>query len=210
MLKERGLTRQTAERFSLGWVNKNYYRDREVWGLQEKLKENGQAKKLLIPAGLLIPGPNRIRIRRDNPGEYGKYYVLPGSNNDPLIINGNLGTDVAGAIIVESELDAILLCQELRNQFVIIATGSTSNGLSAALIDSLKQRPFVWIALDSDSVGGKAAWEKWMGLKNAIRTPIPVSWGKDHTEAHQNGHDLNLWMEAAYEILMEANTEGGA
>jgi DNA primase len=127
--------------------------------------------------------------------------------NAPLIINGNLGTDLAGAIIVESEFDALLLCQELRNQFTIIATGSTSNGPSAALIEILRHRSFVLIALDNDEAGAKAAWRRWMALKNAIRAPIPASWGKDHTEAHLNGHNLNWWMEAAYGIVIKSNTE---
>jgi len=207
LFASRGITLETARRFNLGWLPHDIYDDRANWGLPEKFDENGKAKKLFIPAGLLIPGPDRLRVRQAEKRNGRKYYLVPGSGSEPMIINGHLNTDVAAAIVIESELDGILLAQELRNEFVFIATGSTANGPSVELIDSLTRRSFVWIALDSDTAGAKAAWEKWMGLKNAIRTPIPASWGKDHTEAHQNGYDLNLWMEAAYEIVMGANTE---
>ena len=208
LLNQRGITRQTAERFRLGWIYRNIYASRTAWGLPEEMADSGKAKKLLIPSGLLIPGPDRLRIRRSEPGDYGKYFVLPGSGNAPLIINGHLTTDRAAALIVESELDAILLCQELRNKFVIVATGSTSNGPSEKMIEDLQRRPFVLVSLDSDEAGGKASWSRWLNvLRNACRTPVPGSWGKDHTEAHIAGHDLNLWLSTAYEIVMEMNME---
>lgn len=206
LLRKRGITRQTAERFRLGWLYRNIYPSRAAWGLPEELTDCGKPKKLLLPAGLLIPGPNRLRIRRSEPGEYGKYYVLPGSGNAPMIINGDLGVDVAAAIVVESELDAILLCQELKAHLLIVATGSTSNGPSEELVADLRKRPFVLVALDSDEAGGKAAWKKWMNvLQNAIRAPVPASWGKDPTEAFKSGHDLNQWLSAAYDMVMEVN-----
>ena len=114
LLKERGITRQTAEHFRLGWIQENIYDSRVAWGLPEDLKSDGTPRKMLIPAGLLIPGPDRIRIRRSTPGEYGKYHVVNGSRNAPLTINSELPRDTTPAIIVESELDAILLCQELH------------------------------------------------------------------------------------------------
>lgn len=197
LLDKRGITRQTAERFRLGWLYRNSYPSRAAWGLPEQLGANGKAKKLFLPSGLLIPGPDRLRIRRDEPGDYGKYYVVPGSGNAPMIINGDRPYDVTVGIIVESELDAILLCQELKTNCMIVATGSTSNGPTEELIADLRRRPFVLVALDNDAAGGKASSEKWLSaLRNACRAPVPPSWGKDHTDAHLAGHDLNLWFSA--------------
>jgi hypothetical protein len=204
--ENRGLTADTVERFRLGWVEHNLFVDRQVFGLAPMMNDKGQPKKLFIPAGLVIPGPDRVRIRKAIEDKFGKYYVLPGSEGDsPLIINLDRDATLTPAIIVESELDAMLLAQEIEPTFAFVATGSTSNGPSAELLDNLRIRPFVAIALDGDQAGGKATWSKWMNqLRNAIRTPVPVSWGKDHTEAFLAGHDLGVWLSACYEIVMNA------
>ena len=194
---KRGLTRETVERFKLGWIERNVYADRATWGLPPELRDDGKAKKLFIPAGLLIPGPDRLRIRRMEPGEFGKYFVLPGSGNRPLVIGAEHPAESTGAVIVESELDALLLAQEITGPVLIIATGSTSNGPDAAMVADLNRRPFVLVALDSDKAGGKAAWEKWMStIPNASRAPILAAWGKDHTDAFLAGHDLREWFAA--------------
>lgn len=199
----RGLTRATAERFRLGWIERDLYLDRAAWGLPEALKD-GKVKKLFFPAGLVIPGPDRIRIRRAERGEWGKYFVLPGSGNAPLVIGCEHRFDVAPGIIVESELDAILLAQELDHRpLLIVATGSTSNGPGPGLLADLECRPFVLIGLDNDEAGGKAAWQKWAAIRNAARTPIPATWGKDPSEAHLAGHDLKAWLAAAYQLILE-------
>lgn len=205
--KERGLTQQTAEQFSLGWIAQNNYITRADWGLPEVLKrDTNTPKKLFIPAGLLIPGPERLRIRRSNPGKHGKYYVVPGSCNAPLVINSHRQRDATPAIIVESELDGLLLWQELNDDFFVVASGSTSNGPSKEMMEDLLKRPFVLIALDGDKAGGKASWTKWLNImSNGYRTPIPSSWGNDHTEAYLSGHNLNQWLSAAYRMVMDTN-----
>lgn len=201
----RGLTRETAEGFRLGWLARDLYRDRAKWGLPPELRDDGKPKKLFLPAGLVIPGPNRLRIRRRDPGKYGRYYMLPGSSNAPLTIGENHPAETTGAIIVESELDAILLAQEIPDQALIIATGSTSNGPDQAMEADLARRPFVLISLDADAAGGKAAWRKWMGtIPNATRAPILAAWGKDHTDAFIAGHDLRQWFAMALTLIGHA------
>jgi len=191
---KRGLTRETAERFRLGWLPRDLYADRSAWALPAELREDGKPKKLFLPAGLLIPGPDRLRIRRANPGTFGKYFVVPGSSNRPLVIGADHPAESTGAIIVESELDALLLAQEITGPLLIIATGSTSNGPDETMVEDLTKRPFALIALDSDKAGGKAAWQRWMStIPNATRTPVPATWGKDHTDAFLAGHDLCEW-----------------
>lgn len=198
---KRGLTRETAERFRLGWIERDLYADRATWGLPAELRADGKPKRLFLPAGLLIPGPDRLRIRRANPGEFGKYYMVPGSSNRPLIIGADHPAESTGAVIVESELDAILLAQEIPAPVLIIATGSTSNGPDQAMVEDLTRRPFVLVALDSDKAGGKATWGKWMGIiPNATRAPIPAAWGKDHTDAFLGGHNLRQWFAMALRL----------
>lgn len=194
---KRGLTRETAERFKLGWIERNVYADRAAWGLPAELRDDGKAKKLFIPAGLLIPGPDRLRIRRAEPGTFGKYFVVPGSNNAPLTIGTDHPAETTGAVVVESELDALLLHQEITGPVLIIATGSTSNAPAAAMVADLARRPFVLISLDTDPAGGRAAWQRWIStIPNASRAPIPATWGTDPADAFLAGHDLREWFAA--------------
>lgn len=207
LMANRGITAETAERFRLGWVARDLYKARSDFGLPPEMNKQGKPKKLFVPTGLVIPGPSRIRVRRENPGEFGKYYILPGSGNAPLTINFDQAPDFTPCLIVESELDAILLSQEVEKmvmpQFAFLATGSTSNGPSEELLENLRQRPFVLISLDGDEAGSKASWQKWLGvLDNAERSPIPASWGKDHTEAFLGGHDLGKWLDACIKLVM--------
>ena len=188
---KRGLTRETAERFRLGWLPRDLYHDRAAWALPPELREDGRPKKLFFPAGLLIPGPARLRIRRAEPGTFGKYFVVPGSSNRPLVIGADHPPETTGAIVVESELDALLLAQEIPGPVLILATGSTSNGPDAAMVADLTRRPSVLISLDADAAGGKAAGRWFSALPNA--TPAPPWGGKDHTDAHLAGHNLSEW-----------------
>ena len=198
---KRGLTRATAERFRLGWLEQNIYLDRATWGLAPELRDDGTPKKLFIPAGLLIPGPDRLRIRRADPGGNGKYFVIPGSGNAPLTIGTDHQAEMTGAIVVESELDAMLLHQEISDPVMIIACGSTSNGPDAAMVTDLTKRPFVLISLDADKAGAKAAIAKWFStLPNA--TPAPPYGGKDHTDAFLSGYSLGEWFAMALNLAV--------
>lgn len=194
---DRGLTVETVKHFKLGWLETNYYRKRVSWGIEGN-------KKLFIPSGLVLPlikeKTLRIRIRRDQQGDFGKYYVLPGSSSEPFVIR----VDSQPAIIVESELDAILLWQELRNNFTIIAMGSAQIKPDEKLTGLLKAAPFIFICLDSDKTGAKQAHNYWLKtFDNAVRVAIPKKYGKDITEAHLNGLKLNQLVGVGYEFVIE-------
>lgn len=132
--------------------------------------------------------------------------MAPGSGNAPLVIGADHPSESTGAVIVESELDAMLLSQEITTPVLIIACGSTSNGPDAAMVADLNRRPFVLVALDSDKAGGKAAWQRWMGVvSNATRAPVPTTWGKDHTDAFLAGHDLRKWFAMALHLAGHAS-----
>ena len=198
---ERGLTRETVERFRLGWIGKDLFDQRAAWGLPET------GRKMLIPSGLVIPGPGRIRIRRNNPGEYGKYYVLPGSSPAPMKIGDPYEN---AAVIVESELDAILLCQEIRRPVFVVATGTTAirpdSSIAEELVMRLNECPVVLIAMDTDDPGGKAA-RQWLDeMHNAYRAMIPPELGKDITDAYLRGVDLNVWLSAAMDLFCDEIT----
>lgn len=197
---ERGITQETAERFKLGWIDHNCFRAKEEWGLTD-------GKKLFIPSGLVIPWQEkRLRIRRDDPGEYNgkansRYYNVKGSQLDPMTI-GTPGEKTA--VILESELDAMLLAQEIKRDLYIVAMGSTSYRPDEALLNDLLSCPAVLVCLDTDQPGAKAAaW--WLeNVPGACRTLTPTAYGKDITEAFLNGLDLNEWLSVFVEKFAES------
>lgn len=186
---ERGITGETAARFSLGWIQHNIYDDKTAWSIEP------DGKKLFIPSGLTIPWKDkRVRIRRDNPGDYGRYHVLQGSVSEIFTTGNHYETT---AIVVESELDAILLAQEIDRPLHIVALGTAAAKPDAALLEKLSFCPVVLVALDTDNAGAKAArW--WLeNVGNTWRTLTPSSFGKDITEAYINGMDLDEWLSAS-------------
>ena len=202
LIKERGITQETAEKFRLGWLDRNFFRKKSDWGLE------ADGKKMFFPSGLVIPWENkRLRVRRNDPGEYGRYYVVPGSNSAPYLIGTPHETT---AIIVESELDAILLAQEITGEIFIIALGSSSIKPDSHLLEKLSFCPVVLVALDTDKAGAKAS-QWWLeNVSNSCRTITPKKYGKDITEAFINGLDLKAWLSACLELYCENSTAGMA
>ncbi len=194
-LYNRGLKDAAINQANLGWNPTDFYCQREKWGLPGKLKDDGNLSKLWIPAGLVIPFINNnqiqnIKIRRSDPLADYKYYLLPGSSNTAMVL-GN-GT---AAMIVESELDAILLNQEAGDLIVVVALGSVKNKPDTVVTDMLGNADIVLVALDSDEAGAKASWGWWLKqFPNATRWPTPF--GKDPSAAYQSGLSLKAWVTA--------------
>lgn len=110
------------------------------------------------------------------------------------------------AIIVESELDAILLAQEIKRPLFIVALGSAQVKPSEELLERLALCPAVLVALDNDAAGAKAAlwWQE--NVPGCHRTLTPSRYGKDFGEAFKNGLDLNKWIIAAMTIYASTLT----
>jgi DNA primase len=193
---ERGITLETVERFKLGWLERNHFFPKEEFALP------ADGKKLVVPAGLVIPWQDkRIRVRRKNDADaekYGKYYMVPGSDSEPRIIGTPYETP---AVIVESELDAILLAQEIKRPLFIVALGSVAIKPSPELLERLALCPVVLVALDNDEAGGKAS-QWWLeNVPGCHRTLTPSRYGKDFGEAFKNGLDLEQWLGVAMMIF---------
>lgn len=199
LLRERGIRMDTAERFHLGWIPKNMFRKKEVWGVPQ------DDKSLFIPAGLVIPWQNRrVRIRRSDPGEYGRYYNIKDSETDPMLIGTPHETT---AIIVESELDAILLAQEITRPLFIVALGSTSVKPYDELLETLTSCPVVLVALDNDQPGSKAALPWLDAIPGSVKTLTPKT--KDITDAFLAGLDLNVWLSISVELACDPGETPG-
>ena len=192
LLNERGLTEETVKQAGLGWIPQDHYADRKSWDLPESFNEQGRNSKLWLPVGLVIPCINdgqllRFRIRRNNPSDDMKYYIVPGSSMTPMALdNGNV------FILVESELDAILLHQKTGDLVTAIALGSSDTKPDKVLCEKLKRADKILVSLDSDEAGAKSSTFWMANFPQAARWPIIK--GKDPTEAYLNGLNLRKWV----------------
>jgi DNA primase len=203
-LKRRGLEKKIIKQSHLGWNPRNICYDREKWGLQKKIKENGSLSKIWIPAGLAIPCfrddlIQKIQIRRSKSGNFdappeqgGRYVLVAGSSGKVPVILGNHNNYF---VVVESDLDAILLHQEAEDIVSTVSLGSAANKPDKEINDFLKQAETILVALDTDEAGKKSAWNWWMAhFPKAKRWPVPG--GKDPGEAYEKGIDLRKWIRA--------------
>lgn len=196
-LKKRGITKKTAAGMRIGWLSEDRFRQREAWGLPQQMKDNGQAKKLWIPGGLVIPmldgtgAVRRIRIRRFGEQEP-RYYVMPGS----IMACMAHGFPNRAAVIVESELDAIMLAGIAGDLAAVLALGSSTAKPGADATKALAACAVVLVALDSDRAGAEAM--RWWSdnFPNSRRWPVPA--GKDPGEAFASGVDIRAWVTAGF------------
>jgi hypothetical protein len=91
-------------------------------------------------------------------------------------------------VIVEGELDALLLGQELTELAAVVTLGSASARPEGSIYLAMLPSPAWYVATDADDAGDKAA-SKWPPRARRVRPPI----GKDWTEARQAGVNLRRW-----------------
>jgi DNA primase len=149
--------------------------------------------KIVIPCydskGKLI----RIRFRIDDPGPgQARYRISQGSNpNLPLPLGISAGRPV---IIVESELDAILISQEVGGKIGVLGLGTVGIKFTQHMIRYLNdQMPKVLISMDQDRSGRQKATFLAKELSNAINWPVPKKYGKDPGDAWKH-MDINKWI----------------
>lgn len=211
-LAERGITRETAIAFRLGWnpgeKGKDSYRVRDAWGLETVLKDDGKPKKLWLPIGLVIPFYQndqlrrlRIRIPKDRRSDNSlPYYLVPGSSMDTFVA----GPGAKAYVITEAELDAILVHQEAGDLAGAMAMGNSTAKPTAEAHQLLVNSLHISNALDYDAgtdangrytnPGGKAAlWWKET-YPQADRWPVPV--GKDPGDLIKAGISVREWVKA--------------
>ena len=118
--------------------------------------------------------PKYVEAFRDRPALYpGQHVIRPGL---PLVL-------------LEGELDALLLGQELGDLASVVTLGSASARPDAGILGSLLAAPRWHVATDADGAGDRAA-EGWPARARRARPPGPF---KDWTEARQGGMDLRRW-----------------
>jgi DNA primase len=192
---EKGLNDAMIKRACLGYNPTDIYEPRATWGLDPVIKEDGTERKQWIPAGIVIPllagdTVQRLRIRRDNPGDGVRYVIASGSSTAPMV----WGEDKGAAVIVESELDGLLLSQETGDLCAVMALGSATSKTNKESHDLLRAMPIILISLDTDEAGAKASWHYWPDTHGTKAQRWPCLKGKDPSEARLNGLDLRTWI----------------
>lgn len=117
--------------------------------------------------------------------------MASGSIMAPMVFWGNQ----TAVVIVESELDAILIAQEAGDLVAVVAMGSAQAKPGEGLHKRLSAAQRVFVALDADDAGGKAAWTFWKSYPGFKRWPCVK--GKDPNEQRLDGIPVRDWIEAA-------------
>lgn len=186
-LAARGLTESTLRRWRIGLCPGS-----------EVHPDNGSRRgcafgEVWVDRGITIPwfaGEEvwKIQVRRAvRPGERWKYSCVKGGGE---CLFGALGNQDA-AFVVEGELDAMLLHQEVGECAGVVTLGSAAAPVNPEALWRLLPVGSLLVAYDADAEGQKGA-ERWAGLSSRVRRIRPPA-GKDLTEAWLAGKDLRKW-----------------
>ena len=206
-LKEiRGLNEATIRTYKLGLQPINRWEEREDWGLERVVKDNGKLKKLWLPEGLVIPyfinDPiSQISFRRKKSAGAPRYIHLDGSHSHPMVLYPE--RDIL--VVVESALDGFLLGQEAGDLVGVVILGSAQGQPGKELAALLRGSRLILLALDADAAGARNhRW--WLEqFPNSRRWP-PIR-AKDPGEMLQQGIDLRLWIEVGIARFLDEVTE---
>lgn len=213
LVQKRGFNIESTARFKLGFNPKDFYRDREEWGLDSEIKDDGKPKKLWLPSGLVIPtfSPSnqllKIKIRRTAyereielynkeiaDGKKLKYkpqkYAVVSGSKEAFSIYGDCTLKVV--LILESELDALLLQQEAGDLVYCIALGGSTKPLDFHTDQLIRKTQLLIFCPDFDKAGAMA-WVKWKKIFPSIQRILTPD-GKGAGDAFLAGVNLRDWL----------------
>ena len=156
--------------------------------------KDGNYHGLYVPKGIVIPwivGDNIWKLNIRRPTGDPRYVAVKGSRNSLFRADWIYGHD--DCFVVEGELDALLLWQEIRDWADVLTLGGASGSVSSRWFPILMRPKRFWIATDNDEAGEKAA-KGWLNLTGEKgRRILPPGGAKDITEAWQKGENLWTW-----------------
>lgn len=215
-LTKRGLSVESVLNFKLGYnigeFGKDFYLDRERWGLRQEKKDNGFYRKLWLPKGIVIPTfskdslVEKIKVRRTNWNEgdrLPKYVEISGSKACPSQY-GNTSLDVC--FILESELDAILVQQFAGDLVFCVALGGSTKPLDFQTDQLIKKTPTVLFCPDFDKAGLKA-WKRWKDMFPDIHRILTPD-EKGPGDAYLAGVNIRSWIIGKLDEIKRKTNEG--
>jgi len=197
-LNDRGINNNTIKTARMGWNTTSLSFDRETWGLAPETDPHTRKQKnIWVPAGLIIPyfrnnSPIRLRVRQQNPIGNDPYIIVSGSHMGYFDCTIHTGTDESNnpAFIVEAELDAWLLYQEIHQAARVFAVGNSSARPDTAAHEYINSHGTV-LSLDTDQAG--EAENTWWTKQYPHVVVHPSEFGKDPGEAYEVGVDITAW-----------------
>ena len=207
---ERGLSDEVFRAAGLGYNSREAWEAIDAWGITDS-----EARAVYLPPGWVIPCEmggslqyvkirppakaleeiNRIRAAKGWP-PVDKYHAVKSSLTAGAVYGLDSLGDLDDLIFTEGEFDCLLLRQYaggIANVVTLGAAGSKPRSEAQAAI--IRHRR-VWLALDVDGPGKKAA-EDLARLSQRIRLlspPLTDGTGKDITDAWKAGIDLCDWV----------------
>lgn len=195
---ERGFSMETVKANRLGWNPHNHYDQMVSWGLvPENNPKTGRPFKVCLAAGLVIPTFHdgncvSIKVRRQDWHEADhlpKYMAVRGSERGPMALGCELGKPV---VVVESELDAILVNQEVGEHVGAMALRTAKGKPDDIAHAMLLVSPRILVSLDYDDAGREATAWWFEHYEQAQYWPVPKC--KDPGEYCQSGGNLRRWI----------------
>ena len=174
----------------LGYIPKDIFVDGSEWGLEKG--------SLWIPQGLLLPSYHsidciKLKIRRQRCDDgFPKYIEISGSSNRCLVLGYYMPKF---AIVVESELDAILCAQGAEDLVWVVAAGGASKPVDEETDELLRGSPLILFSMDQDGAG-RGQYRAWRD-----RYPQLRAWPADRAKSPGDmRHELiRRWIERGIE-----------
>ncbi len=209
-VQARGFTIDSIVRYKIGFNpgdirGHDFRRERQDWGLEPQLKENGTSRKLWLPVGFTIPTFSadglaiKVKVRRISwrEGEkLPKYVEISGSKSAPSIYGDS---SLPVAVVLESEFDALLIQQETADLVYSVALGGSTKPIDTYTHDLLQKAKHILFLPDYDEAGA-LAWVKWKKLFPGIRRILTPK-GKSAGDAFIEGVNLREWLEENIQII---------
>ncbi len=204
IIKERGLSPETARAFHVGYNPHNIFDDPAHWGME--------GKKIWLPRGIVIPGlwkdePHYIKIRRplenDTLGKYiPKWTAKDGApdvkfggprGGKSVLFRVELMDHRPVLILTEGEWDTMILwenCMDLCDAGTIGGAQSKFDLLDLAMLTRYQK---IFVVHDDDKAGdkGRAYIASLKAISPRIESIIPPA--HDLTDYWQLGGDVRAW-----------------
>lgn len=191
-LEKLGLDESSLKEARIGWNPETAWRSRVECGLKAEVGANMKPKKLCFPAGIVIPTLDGDEVKRVRVWEYtqkDRPYALAGSALVPLVV-GEI-EKASGIIVVEEELMAFRITQELGERIAVIALGGAESPPDSSMLDVMKRTGKVVLAVNE-----KHSWRR-------IEHIVPNAHGQ---AAPTFGSDIAPWLRVVIPEAYAAKT----
>lgn len=191
-LVARGLRAETIQAAHLGLV---------PGGSRQWIRVAG----LSVPCGITIPwltgGEDvlwAVKVRRE--AGFPKYVQIAGGSSGGLY-HADVLKNAQAALFCEGEFDTLLAHQEAGSLVSTVTLGSAGNRLHRRWWADLVSCPVLLVAYDRDEAGENGS-ARLLSLSQRMH-PIHVPRGKDLTEYHLQGGELDTWLSQELDRLRQ-------